>query len=59
MASRVQRYRLTHEFVLRDRGNYHYTRGLYLRAIQKVLRWLGEHNIQQDYLAIEKVEEPK
>lgn len=57
MTSRTQRYRLTHEFVLKDRSNYCYTRGLYMRAIAQVIRWLGGHNIQQDYLAIEKVQD--
>ena len=57
MSSRVQRYRLTHEFILKDRGDYRYTRELYMQAIAQVIRWLGDHNIQHDYLAIEKVQD--
>lgn len=53
MASRVQRYRLTHEFVLRDRGDYAAVRQkieLALRAIAESTTGYGN-----DYLAIEKV----
>lgn len=56
MASRTQRYRLTFEFILRDRGDYALYREMFRAAINKVCEGIG---IQADYLAIDKVEEDK
>jgi hypothetical protein len=55
--SRPQRYRLTHEFLLRNASDYHVASRLYRDAIAQVGAMLVP-NIQQDYLALEKCEEP-
>lgn len=50
---RTQRYRLTVEFELRDRGYYSFVRRLFYMAIDKIAeKWSG---IQVDYIAIRKV----
>lgn len=54
--NRVQRYRLTCEFVLRDRGDYHFVRAAWERHIRDLTDRL---NFNADYLAIEKVENHK
>ena len=50
-----QRYRLTHEFVLRDRSAYQAAIAAFQRAIREVHLELGSN---PDYLAFEKVEAP-
>lgn len=55
--SRTQRYRVTSEFVLKDRGEYQ----VYCEIFQRFFRNLEATSVgfQSDYLAIEKVEEEK
>jgi hypothetical protein len=55
--SRTQRYRLTHEFVLRDRGDYADIRASFQAAIARVHEF--HTGTAPDYLAIERVYEPE
>jgi len=52
-----QRCRLTHEFVLKNRGDYE----LFRRTFQQFFKMLEKNSMdyQGDYLVIEKVEEKK
>lgn len=56
MNERTQRYKLTAEFVLRDRSDYHYWRKRIQAEIDKMSLQTG---ILFDYLTIEKKEEDK
>lgn len=56
--TRSQRYRLTFEFVLKDKGDYAAFRQLFKEALERTTE-PRSHLVQADYLAIEKVtEEP-
>lgn len=56
---RVQRYKMTHEFVLRDRGDYQKAVSLFQVALAAAASQIGSDNIQQDYLAFEKVDDER
>lgn len=58
MSSRAQRYRLTFEFALRDKSDYQRVCEL-LRAATSEVELTMNGFMQNDYLAVEKVEEPK
>lgn len=58
MVSRTQRYRLTHEFMLKDRGDYQMAVSLFQQALADAAAKMGS-SIQQDYLAFEKVDDVK
>lgn len=52
--TRVQRYRVTTEFTLRDRGDY----ATYRAMIENFFKLLGDRvGCQSDYCSIEKVKE--
>lgn len=51
-----QRYRLIHEFTLRDRADYERARRLLSEAIEQAHDSICS---QPDYLALEKCDEPK
>lgn len=54
--NRTQRYRLTYEFVLRDRSTYSQATGI-LRDALHVVEESFLPGLLGDYLAIEKIEE--
>lgn len=56
MSKRSQRYKLTAEFVLKDRGDYL----TYRKLFETFFRGLDSPNdFQSDYLSIEKVEDER
>lgn len=57
---RVQRYRLTFEFLLRDRADYALARKTFRAALMRAVEheFTGQ-GLVSDYMGIEKVEEPR
>ena len=53
--NRVQRYKLTAEFILKDRGDYE----SYRDSLLGLLHSLDSHRYKLDYASLEKVEDQK